>query len=379
MKRKRYIPHLMIIMLFMVTPNILNAQGQQGQPPLISPEVSDAGTITFRIMAPNADTVKLSSSDIPDSMGGFLMNKKESGVWEFTTDVLVPGAYRYNFNVDGVSVADPINPLTSESNLNSWSLVVLPGDELMDTKDVPHGAVSEVTYYSETLGKFRRMHVYTPPGYENNSKKYPVFYLLHGAWDSDDSWTTVGRAGIIIDNLIEKGEAVPMVVVMPAGHTAPINQGGFNMGSFVDDFNNHIKPYVESHYRVKTDRKNTAMAGLSMGGAHTLDIAIPNLKDYAYIGVFSSGVFSLGRPDQNQGPKYDEVNKAVLGDAELKKGLKVFWFGTGKDDFLVQTTRNTVQLFKDHGFDVVYDETEGAHTWLVWRDYLIDFTPKLFK
>lgn len=379
MKIIRSFSYFVFTSLFLIISNNLLAQGQPGQPPLISPEVSDGGTITFRIMASDADTVRLTSSDIPNSTGGFLMNKQENGIWEFTTGVQVPGAYRYNFNVDGVTVADPVNPITSESNLNSWSLAVVPGNELMDTNDVPHGAVSEVTYYSETLGKFRRMHVYTPPGYENDSKKYPVFYLLHGAWDSDDSWTTVGRAGFIIDNLIAKGEAVPMVVVMPAGHTGPINQGGFNMGSFVDDFNNHIKPYVEDHYRVKTDRKNTAMAGLSMGGAHTLDIAIPNLKDYAYIGVFSSGVFSLGRPNQNQGPGYDERNKAVLNDVALKKGLKVFWFGTGKDDFLVQTTRLTVDMFKEHGFDVVYEETEGAHTWLVWRDYLIDFTPKLFK
>ncbi len=374
------LPYITLLVLILISSIKVYGQGQPGQPPLISPEVTDGNKITFRIMAPNADTVRLSGSDIPGSMRGFLMNKKDSGVWEFTTDELVPGAYRYNFNVDGVTVADPINPLTSESNMNSWSLAVLPGNELMDTNDVPHGAVSEVTYYSETLGKFRRMHVYTPPGYEKNAKKYPVFYLLHGAWDSDDSWSTVGRAGFIIDNLIAKGEAVPMVVVMPAGHTGPINRGGFNMGSFVDDFNNEIKPYIESHYRVKTDRANRAMAGLSMGGGHTVDIAVPNLKDYAYIGVFSSGVFSLGRPaDQQQGPSYEEMHAKVLDDASLKKGLKVFWFGTGKDDFLVQTTRMTVEMFKKHGFDVVYDETEGAHTWLVWRDYLIDFVPKLFK
>ena len=124
--------------------------------------------------------------------------------------------------MDGVAVIDPRNPSTSESNNNAWSLVYVPGSDISDTKDVPHGAVASVTYYSETLKRFRRMHVYTPPGYEKGEGKYPVFYLLHGAGDSDDSWSTVGRAGFILDNLIAAGKAKPMIVVMPAGHTGAV-------------------------------------------------------------------------------------------------------------------------------------------------------------
>ena len=255
----------------------------------------------------------------------------------------------------------------------------------MDNNDVPHGAVAEVYYYSKTLKQNRRMHVYTPPGYENGAtEKYPVFYLLHGAFDCDDSWTTVGRAGFILDNLIAKNSAKPMVVVMPAGHTGRFMFGGRGRrrNEFVDDFNADIKPYIESHYRVHTDRANTAIAGLSMGGGHTLSIGIPHLDQYAYIGVYSSGIFGItgrGFGANRQGPSFEEQHKTVLDDESLKKDLRLVWFATGKDDFLVETSRATVDMLKKHGFDLTYKETDGGHTWIKWRDYLYEFAPKLFQ
>lgn len=387
MDRRWEIRGLIVAVILLFITGEAFAQGNNNQPP-DSPEVHDDRRVTFRIQAPNADSVKLNSSDIPGSMFGTHMSKNDNGVWELTTDALVPGAYRYRFDVNGVPVVDPRNTSISESNEHVWSLVTVPGDPMMDTRDVPHGTVSEVTYHSESLGRFRRMHVYTPPGYESGEGQYPVFYLLHGAFDSDDAWSTVGRVGFIFDNLIAEGEAVPMIVVMPDGHTGPFSFGReLPMSEFIDDFENDIKPYVESHYRVKANRENRAMAGLSMGGAHTLGIAIPNLDEYAYIGVFSSGVFELnngpGNGEENDGessePEYVKENREVLTDDELKEGLKLFWFATGKDDFLLETSRATVDLFKEYDFDVVYEETEGAHTWLVWRDYLIEFTPKLFR
>ncbi|NGP77386.1 esterase [Balneolaceae bacterium YR4-1] len=359
------------------------AQGNNNPPPK-SPEVHGDQRVTFRIQAPNADSVKLSSSDIPGSMFSRHMAKNKEGVWELTSDVLAPGAYRYRFEVNGISVIDPRNTSFSESNENIWSLVTVPGNPMMDTRDVPHGAVAEVTYHSESLDRFRRMHVYTPPGYESGEGQYPVFYLLHGAYDSDDAWSTVGRAGFILDNLIAEGKAKPMIVVMPDGHTGPFGYGDeLPMDEFIQDFKNDIKPYVESHYRVKANRENRAMAGLSMGGAHTLGIAIPNLDEYAYIGVFSSGVFGLVNNDgsvvEASETAYVKQNSEVLSNDDLKEGLELFWFATGKEDFLLDITRATVTMFEDYDFDVVYEETEGAHTWLVWRDYLIEFTPKLFK
>jgi enterochelin esterase family protein len=359
-------------------------RGQQ-VPPVISPEVLPDRQITFRIFAPKAEVVQLSSSgDIPGI--GFGQAKEmlqgTSGVWEVNVGPLPPGAYRYSYNVDGVVVVDPRNPRTSESNENSWSLVQVPGADWLDTKDVPHGAVSEVTYWSSTLKRFRRLHVYTPPGYESGEGKYPIFYLLHGAFDSDHSWCSVGRAGHILDNLIAAGKAKPMVVIMPHGHTGPFRFGMSLSGGFEPEFVTDIMPQMEQRYRVHRDRKNRAMAGLSMGGGHTLNIGIPHLDKFSYLGVFSSGVFGItGAPggNQPQGPIFEEQHKAILEDGKLKEGLELFWFATGKDDFLVETTRATVAMFKKHQFDVIYEETEGAHTWDKWREYLREFAPLLFQ
>ena len=212
-------------------------RGPQGQA-LVSPEVQADRHITFRILAPQASSVTLTGTDIPGNGQGAKMTKGENGVWEVTLGPVGPGAYRYTFNVDGVAVVDPRSPAISESNNNIWSLVYVPGSDFMDTREVPHGAVAAVTYYSTTLKRFRRMHVYTPPGYELGEGKYPVFYLLHGASDSDDSWSSVGRAGFIMDNLIAAKKAKPMIVVMPAGHTQASGFGGMPRGAdeFVDDF-----------------------------------------------------------------------------------------------------------------------------------------------
>ncbi|MBK9137853.1 MAG: esterase [Verrucomicrobia bacterium] len=351
--------------------------------PVISPEVTADRQVTFRVLAPKAESVRLAGSDLPGIGQGKDMAKGTNNVWEVTLGPLPPGSYRYHFNVDGVAVLDPRNPRTSESNENSWSLVHVPGADWQDTLDVPHGAVAQVTYWSSTLKKFRRLHVYTPPGYEAGTEKYPVFYLLHGAFDSDNSWSTVGRAGIILDNLIAAGKAKPMVVVMPHGHTGPFRMGGAGLsGEFEPEFVADILPLIEKRYRVHTDRTQRALAGLSMGGGHTLNIGIPHLHKFAYLGVFSSGVFGIvprpGAPAP-QGPGFEERHQAILDDAKLKEGLKLFWFATGKDDFLVETTRATVEMFKRHKFDVVYRETDGAHTWDKWREYLHEFAPQLFR
>jgi enterochelin esterase-like enzyme len=359
-------------------------------PAVTSPELAPDRHVTFRIFAPKAQAVRLSSSDIFGFTPKGEMTKAENGVWEVMIGPVDPGAYRYNFNVDGVAVMDPHNPSVSESNGNAWSLVYLPGADFMDTKEVPHGAVASVTYYSKSLGKFRRMHVYTPPGYDIGTQKYPIFYLLHGAGDSDDSWTSAGRAGFIIDNLIAANKAKPMVIVMPAGHTGPFDFSRPPSGAprtldfnddFVKDFVNDIMPYAETHYRVLRDRKNRAIAGLSMGGAHTLNIAIPHLDEFAYVGVFSSGIFGItgGPAGSAEDPTWEQQHLAELDDPSAKKSLKLFWFATGRDDTLLSTTKATVELFKKHGYDPVFQESAGAHTWINWREYLNQFAPRLFQ
>ena len=270
-------------------------RGQAG-PAVISPEVSTDRRITFRILAPQAQQVRMNASDIPNMGQTATLTKGDAGVWSTTVGPVEPGSYRYTFNVDGVATIDPRSPATSESNTNVWSVVHIPGADFMDTKNVPHGSVAALSYYSTSLGTWRRLHVYTPPGYETGNDKYPIFYLLHGAGDSDDSWTSVGRANLILDNLIAAKKAKPMVIVMTAGHTTRAQGAGGGGGflsatdDFAKDFVTDVMPLVEKRYRVMTDRAHTAIAGLSMGGSQTLNIAIPNLQRFAYVGVYSSGL-----------------------------------------------------------------------------------------
>ena len=393
----------------------------QAPPQFVSAEVAADGRITFRVFAPRAAAVRLSGGDIPGvTPAAGAMTKSENGVWEVTVGPVSPGAYRYNFNIDGVATIDPRSSAISESNTNVWSLVTVPGHDLFDTKNVPRGAVAAVTYWSTALGTFRRMHVYTPPGYELGGGQYPVFYLLHGAGDNDHAWSSVGRAGFILDNLLASGKVKPMVVVMPAGHTPRATGsvvGTSATEAFVNDFVKDVMPYVESHYRVRKERANTAIAGLSMGGQQTLAVAIPRLGRFGYVGVFSSGLISAfpelsrrgrgetpapvpaappsaapaaappappaGRAAQGPPPQtaaeWEKANAATLDDASLKKDLKLLWFATGKDDFLLTTTQATLELLKKHGFTAVFKETAGGHTWINWRDYLAEFAPQLFQ
>lgn len=378
------------------TPGGRGGQAAQG-PAFTSPEILPDRRIAFRLFAPDATSVSLRGGDIPaPARANAQFTKASNGVWEMTTGVVQPGAYRYVYVVNGVGVIDPRNTAISESNTTTWSVATVPGSDLMDTKSVPHGAVASVYYQSSALGRTRRMHVYTPPGYESGKNKYPVFYLLHGAGDCDDSWTSVGRANFILDNLIASKKAKPMIVVMPAGHT---NAGGGGRGApaggvpardeFAEDFVKDVMPYVEQHYRVVVDRAHRAIAGLSMGGSQTLNIGVPNLDKFAYIGVYSSGLLGGGRgatpapgaavaPAPPFGAAWEQQNLAALDNAATKKGLKLFWFATGVEDGLITNTKSTVELLKKHGFAPTLKESPGGHTWLNWRDYLIEFAPQLF-
>ena len=387
-----------LILLFFCTGLQAQAKkpGSARGPQVTSPEVLPDGSITFRILAPKATGVGLSASDIPGQpQGGAQFTKDENGVWQATVGPVPQGAYRYVFTVDGTNVVDPRNTSVSESNNNVWSMVYVPGARSLDTLNVPHGAVAEVNYYSRPLSQFRRMHVYTPPGYMAGKDKYPVFYLLHGAGDCDDSWTTVGRAGFILDNLIASGMAKPMIVVMTAGHVSGGSPGGGggisrDVDAFSEDFIGAVMPYVEANYRVQNDRKSRAIAGLSMGGMQTLNVAMSDLGKFSYIGVFSSGVFGMAPKAQPKAggaapspkepaPDWEQQHLAMLDNAALKKDLKLLWFATGSEDFLVGTTEATVEMFKKHGFSPVYEKSEGGHTWLNWRAYLLEFAPQLFR
>lgn len=385
---------------------------------VVSPEVKADGRVTFRIRAPRAERVALDAADItalyagggPGPLAGAatpaippgatmpqtgpVFTKSENGIWEAAVGPLPAGAYRYAFQVDGVRVVDPLNRRSVESNANVWSLLTLAGSPLMDIREVPHGAVVKVFYYSTELKTTRRMHIYTPPGYESGNQKYPVFYLLHGAGDTDDSWTSVGNAGFIMDNLIADKKAKPMIVVMPDGHQPGAGLFGAPP-QFTKEFATDILPYVEKHYRTFADRPHRAIAGLSMGGLQTMDIAFTHLEDFAQIGIFSAAA-DLNVPGRGPAPAppaagaravtsgppplpdFETAHLADLDNARLKPGTRLIWLSTGVDDFLLQNTKNTVALLKKHGFDPVFKQTLGGHTYFNWRNYLVDFAQQLF-
>lgn len=352
------------------------------------PRATETGGLTFRFMAPAAESVKLIGGDLPGVGRGLDLTKNDSGEWSVTVENVPAGAFRYHFQVDGATVLDPNNPATSQANATVWNLALMTGDARFDRRDVAQGTLSQVTYRNPELGLDRRAHVYTPAGYEKSTEAYPVFYLLHGATDSDASWSTVGRAATIMDNLIAEGKAVPMIVVMPDGHTGkfsfgPNTQPSFEeqMAEFKQEFTQVLRPLIESRYRTINDRAHRALGGLSMGGFQTLDIAFEQPEDFGYVMVMSSGIFGISGGAGGQAPdnRWAEAHADALSADSTKTGLKLFWIGCGKEDFLLSTAQGTVELFKSHQFEVEYAETDGGHTWFNWRNYLADLAPRLFQ
>ena len=347
-------------------------------------QLSD-GRVTFRLCAPEATTATVTSSDYapaipmggPSTPPGLAMTKDSTGLWTATTTVPIePGTYRYNFRVNGARVPDPLATRFSEERVGTngvFEILGARGAFQAYDRAIPHGAVTSVEYWSKTLGAKRRAHVYTPPGYMKNATRYPVLYLVHGAGDSDDSWTSVGHAHYILDNLIAAGKAKPMIVVMPFGHTP--DRPGADMLSNVDfgnDLANDVIPYVEANYRTVNGPGTRAMAGLSMGGAHTIQFGLTHPERFGYVGIFSMGLL-----DTTQLKAYESQNSAAL-----KRGAKEFklvYYAIGKDDFLYRSVAPTKGVLDRAGIKYVYNESGGGHTWVNWRDYLYDFTPRLFR
>jgi enterochelin esterase family protein len=394
-------------------------------PRIVSPEIHPDKTVTFRLSAPKAAEVTLNGSW--EGATNLKMTKDDAGVWSATAGPLGDQLWGYWFMVDGVKALDPNNGETQRDGVRYDNLLMIAGpeDDLWDFKDVPHGTVQRIWYPSPTLKQDRRrMYVYTPPGYETSKIKYPVLYLLHGMGGDEDAWTVMGRAPIILDNLIAQGKAKPMILVMPNGNaTQTVSQGfGFGPapapgqaaagggrvgapggaggrggsqaypGSYPESLVKDVIPFIEKTYRVIANRDNRAIAGLSMGGSQTLDIAFTHLGMFAEIGVFSSGASLGGGRGRGAAaaaaapatpppprPDWEATHLADLDNASLKKGTKLIWLSTGKDDNLIANTRSTVELLKKHGFEPVFIESPGAHSWFNWRNYLIEFTPQLFQ
>ncbi len=384
-------------LLLLATASRSSAQRSQRQPTpndtLVSPEVHSDHRVTFRLYAPKASEVLVAGDFGPEAK----LIKDDKGVWSVTVGPLTPDLYTYNFYVDGgvgigVKTLDPKNALIKQGNTGVDSMVFVRGKEteFEENKEVPHGEVRQVWYRSSTLNDQRRMHVYTPPGYDEGSDRYPEFYLLHGGGDEDSGWSTIGRAGFILDNLIAQKKAKPMIVVMPngslprpTGFTRP-PVGGLRSPEFVKrmaelqerfvkELLQDVIPQVEKRFRVRTGAENRALAGLSMGGGQTLAVVTSHPDQFGYVGVWSAAIF--GPPEEfvkSHATFFDSADK-------VNSTVKLFSISCGDKDFLIEGTKNLDELLKKHGIKHELHISGGGHTWINWRHYLNDFASQLFQ
>ncbi len=366
-------------------------------PRIISPEILPDNMVTFRVYAKDASKITVSGEWQAGFGASEALVKNDTGLFSLTVGPLKPELYGYTITVDGVRTIDPGDVQVRRDGSNYQSFLIIPGPEsdlYLQKTGVPHGTVAKVWYKSTVLNMDRRVYVYTPAGYEGSTTKYPVFYLFHGAGGDEDAWTNMGRAAQIMDNLIAQGKAMPMIVVMTNGNA---NQAGAQnevppipsmgeqgmaayqryAGKFEEHLVKDVVPFIEKNYRTFTGRDNRAIAGLSMGGAHTQTITNNNPGMFGYIGVFSMGIMNMG-PQNIDVAKLEQERIAKL-EALKKSGYKLYWIGCGKDDFVYKGVVTLRETLDKVGLKYTYRESTGGHTWANWRIYLSEFAPLLFK
>jgi enterochelin esterase-like enzyme len=365
----------------------------RGGTEIVSPEIHDDHTVTFRVQAPDAGQVRISGDWMPAegwTPGSVPMVKGEDGTWTHTTEPLEPELYGYSFMVDGFRTLDPNNAFASRDIATLTSVFIIGGGQadLYRVNDVPHGSVTRRWYDSPGLGRDRRITIYTPPGYETSDQAYPVLYLLHGAGGDEEAWIELGRAAQIMDNLIAQGKAKPMIVVMPNGNVIQDAAPGEGIkgyykpqfmvpktmdGTFEETFMDIIR-FVEESYRVKAEKAGRAVAGLSMGGFHSLHISRYYPDTFDYVGLFSAAIL----PSQDRSSKvYDDIDGTLKRQAE--NGYKLYWIGIGKSDFLYSNVVEYTRKLDSLGMPYTCRESEGGHIWKNWRVYLSEFVPQLFN
>nr|PZN68528.1 MAG: esterase [Pseudomonadota bacterium] len=361
-----------------------------GAVPAVTSPVVEQGRVTFRLRAPEARQVKVSGDFGPDVQ----MQRGSDGVWSATVGPLAPDVYVYFFEVDGVRLPDPANPQVKIGYVVSTttSLVTVPGDgpAFYDVQDVPHGEIRTLLYRSRSNGTVRELNVYLPPGYdENPRRRYPVLYLLHGFANDHHSWHRYGRANDILDNLLARGAIRPFIVVMPLGYGgASVNGDGngippANAGAFGGDFALYerdiledIIPLVDRRFRTIANRANRAIVGFSMGGMQAGRFGLGNLDTFSYVGVMSAGL--VGNPAAGAGGA--DVIASLAGDAAaVNRRLKLLWIACGVEDTAMAGARRTHEALEQAGIRHTFLETPGAHHWRVWRRYLHELAPLLFR
>jgi enterochelin esterase family protein len=361
---------------------------------LKSPEVLDDNRVTFRLYAPKATEVSITGDWVTQDLGkGGLLEKDSQGIWSITVAPLPPDFYSYAFTMDGVRIVDPKNPLIKQGVSSLDSMFLLPGKEaeFEKTQAVPHGVIRMNWYESSTLGTQRRLHVYTPPGYDHSLEQLPVLYLLHGGGDEDSGWSTIGRAGFIVDNLLSAKRGKPMIIVMPNGSLPrPTNLPTFTPGTtpspeftaamaasqerFTKELMNDIVPFIEANYRVMPDPDHRAIAGLSMGGGQTLRVFTSHPDKFAYVAIWSAGI--AGR----NASEFEERNAGFLAKSDkLNQQVKLLSICAGEKDFALAGSKSLVEMLNKHGIHNEFHTSPGGHTWINWRHYLADLAPQLFQ
>lgn len=339
--------------------------------------------VTFRIYAPKASEVSIYGDWIGQGLAeGGNLERDGEGVWSITVGPLPGDLYSYSFTVDGVKTLDPKNPLIKQGIRGVDNMVFFSGDEaeFEENKPEPHGVIRQIWYQSTTLGVQRRMHVYTPPNYDQSDNRYSVFYLLHGGGDEDSGWSTIGRAGFILDNLLAAGKSEPMLIVMPNGSLprGPVRGETPDFAELQDRFTSElmkdIVPFVERSFRVKADADNRALAGLSMGGGQTLRVLTTHPDKFAYVGIWSAGLF---RNDANQ---WEQQNEEFLAATDrVNDSIKRLEIVVGDQDFALNGSQALSDVLKKRGIEHELRITGGGHTWINWRQYLRDFGQHLFR
>jgi enterochelin esterase-like enzyme len=365
---KKNLTSLIILLLLGAIPAFSQFGGGPKTPndTLKSTKILSNGDVILSIYAPEAKTVSVGGDLIPwgSKVEGI---KDTNGVWSFIVPKVKAGTYRYNFVVDGVKVYDPKAKNAYET---SALIDITPNGEndfFAVRSNIPHGSMAEIYYYSKTTKSLRRMHVWTPAGYNTGTDKLPVLYLIHGGGDSDIAWPNVGRAGFIMDNLLSEGKCKKMIVVMP--------DGGIDTKIFTQDLGNDIIPYIESNYRVLSDADHTAIAGLSMGGLEVLEAFMTYPGKFAYINVMSSGWFVNSKEMFESGDK-----RLAATAATLNKTVKYLIFTQGgPEDIAYKNCMEMLKVFDKNGIKYEFSEMPGGHSWIVWRNDLKNFASKLFR
>lgn len=368
-------------------------QALWGAPEIVSPEIHADQSVTFRLMAPDAREVKLSGDWMAAEgwrPGSVVLTKDEKGVWSHTTAPLGSDLYSYWFTVDGVRCTDPANVYLIRDVASVFNVFITGNGkgDLYKVGAVPHGTVTRRWYPSPGNEMTRRMTIYTPPGYESSKDKFPVLYLLHGMGGDEEAWIALGRTAQILDNLIAAGKARPMIVVMTNGNVAqeaapgesslgmakPTMQLPHTMdGQFEETFTDVIS-FIDENYRTLAKKEGRAIAGLSMGGYHSLHISRYYPNTFDYVGLFSAAIL----PNEKATSKvYADLDKTL--QIQMKNGLQLYWIAIGKTDFLYKNNVEFREKLDKIGMKYTYFETEGGHTWTNWRVYLTEFTQLIFK